>query len=67
MNRQALDLFGPGRHTLETQNIPLIGGLLKMPTGDAGPFRCEVYFINKSERMAVKWGTDSSCSGDGGI
>jgi hypothetical protein len=59
MNGQALDLFGPGRHTLETQNIPLIGGLLKKPTGDTGPFRCEVYFINKSERMAVKWGTDS--------
>ena len=24
MNGQALDLFGPGRYTLETQNIPLI-------------------------------------------
>lgn len=33
MNGQALDLFGPGRYTLETQNIPLIGKALNIPTG----------------------------------
>lgn len=59
MNGQALDLFGPGRHTLETQNIPLIRKLLNKPTGDKSPFHCEVYFINKTEQMALKWGTDS--------
>jgi hypothetical protein len=25
INGEALDLFGPGRHTLETQNMPLVG------------------------------------------
>lgn len=59
MNGQALDLFGPGRHTLETQNIPKIGKLLNRTTGGETPFHCEVYFINKTVQMAVKWGTDS--------
>lgn len=59
MNGQALDLFGPGRYTLETQNIPELGKFLKRLTGDTSPFHCEVYFINKTVQMAVKWGTDS--------
>ncbi len=59
MNGQALDLFGPGRYTLETQNIPKIGKLLNKTTGGETPFHCEVYFINKTVQMAVKWGTDS--------
>jgi len=37
MNGQALDLFGPGRYTLETQNIPKIGQFLKRATGDETP------------------------------
>ncbi len=59
MNGQALDLFGPGRYTLETQNIPKIGKILNRTTGGDTPFHCEVYFINKTEQMAIKWGTDS--------
>ena len=59
MNGQALDLFGAGRYTLETQNIPKIGKLLNRATGDRTPFHCEVYFINKTEQMSIKWGTDS--------
>ena len=59
MNGQALDLFGAGRYTLETQNIPLIGKALNRTTGDKTPFHCEVYFINKTEQMSIKWGTDS--------
>ena len=59
MNGQALDMFGPGRYTLKTQNIPIIGKLLNLATGGLNPFHCEVYFINKSEQMAIKWGTDS--------
>ncbi|GHV40319.1 membrane protein [Spirochaetia bacterium] len=59
MNGQALDLFGPGRHTLETQNIPMIKSFLNKPTNDQTPFHCEVYFINKTEQMSIKWGTDS--------
>ena len=56
---QALDLFGPGRHTLASQNIPLVGWFLNRMVGDQSPFHCEVYFINKTEQMSMKWGTDS--------
>lgn len=59
MNGQALDLFGAGRYTLETQNIPKIGKALNRTTGGETPFHCEVYFINKTEQMNIKWGTDS--------
>lgn len=59
MNGQALDMFGAGRYTLETQNIPKIGKILNRATGDQTPFHCEVYFINKTEQMSIKWGTDS--------
>lgn len=59
LNGQALDLFGPGRHTLETENIPLIRKFLNAPTDGKTPFHCEVYFINKTEQMSIHWGTDS--------
>lgn len=59
MNGQALDLFGPGRHELTSQNLPLIGKFFRRATEDKTPFHCEVYFINKTEQMAIKWGTDS--------
>ena len=59
LNGQALDLFGAGRYTLETQNIPKIGKMLNRTTNDQTPFHCEVYFINKTEQMSIKWGTDS--------
>ncbi len=59
MNGQALDLFGAGRYTLETQNIPKVGKFLNRATGGETPFHCEVYFINKAVQMGLKWGTDS--------
>lgn len=59
LNGQALDLFGPGRYTLETQNIPIIGKAMNIPTGGISPFHCEVYFVNKTEQMSIRWGTDS--------
>ncbi len=54
MNGQALDLFGPGRHTLETQNLPQVSRLFRKPLGGDTPFHCEVYYINKTEQMAIK-------------
>ena len=59
MNGQALDLFGPGRYTLETQNVPKLGKELNRTTDGETPFHCEVYFINKTVQMGIKWGTDS--------
>lgn len=54
---QALDLFGPGRYTLETQQLPLLEKLYKLPTDSEMTFHSEVYFINKVVQMAIKWGT----------
>ena len=54
---QALDLFGPGRYTLETQQLPLLEKAFKLPTDTEGTFHSEVYFINKTVQMAIKWGT----------
>lgn len=59
LNGEVLDIFGGGRYTLETQNIPKIGKVLNRVVGDKTPFHCEVYFINKTEQMSIKWGTDS--------
>lgn len=59
MNGQALDLFGPGRHTLETENMPVLKQIYKVPTGEQTPFHAEVYFINKTVQMGLKWGTDT--------
>jgi len=59
MNGQALDLFGPGRYTLETQNIPLLSRFFNKGTDGKIPYHCEIYFIDKTEQMAMKWGTDS--------
>lgn len=54
---QALDLFGPGRYTLETQKLPLLDQIYKLPTDTEHTFHSEVYFINKTVQMAIKWGT----------
>ena len=54
---QALDLFGPGRYTLSTDNIPLLRGLLNLPTGGESPFKAYVWFVNKLNVLDVKWGT----------
>ncbi len=59
LDGQALDTFGPGRYTLHNQNIPLLSKFYKLPTGGVAPFHCEVYFINKTVQMGIKWGTDS--------
>ena len=54
---KALDVFGPGRHTLSTNNIPLLGGLIGAAFGGNSPFTAEVYFISMKEFTNMKWGT----------
>jgi membrane protease subunit (stomatin/prohibitin family) len=54
---RALDVFGPGRHTLSTQNIPLLTDLLSLPFGGTSPFRVAVVFVNKRTFLDQKWGT----------
>ncbi|MBO4473741.1 MAG: SPFH domain-containing protein [Clostridiales bacterium] len=56
---KALDLFQAGRHTLTTYNIPLLRDLMKLGTGGENVFHAEVYFINMTTQMGIRWGTDS--------
>ena len=53
----ALDVFGPGRHTLSTANLPLLQKLVNLPFGGQTPFTAEVYYINKVAKLDMKWGT----------
>ena len=54
---KALDVFGPGRHTISTNNIPLLTGLIGLPFGGKSPFTAEVYFVSMREFTDLKWGT----------
>ncbi|WP_031551684.1 SPFH domain-containing protein [Oribacterium sp. FC2011] len=56
---QALDSFGAGRYTLETQQLPLLEKVYQLPTDTEGTFHSEVYYINLATVMGIKWGTDS--------
>ncbi len=60
MDGKAADTFGPGRYTLDTKNIPILTSLMKkFITDGETPFHCEVYYINQTVQMSIKWGTDS--------
>ena len=48
--------FGPGRHVLKTENIPVLKNLLNLPFGRS-PFTAEVWYVNKAIPLDVKWGT----------
>ena len=55
---EALDTFGPGRHVLTTNRLPIIGKYYNLDSNqNAQPFHCEVYFVNMSSIMGIKWGT----------
>jgi membrane protease subunit (stomatin/prohibitin family) len=54
---KGLDIFGPGRHTLTTKNMPILTKVLSLPWGFKSPFRTEAYFINMKTFLNQKWGT----------
>jgi len=54
---KALDTFLTGRHTLTTQNIPLLTKLMGKPFGGKSPFRAQAYFVSLQTFMDMKWGT----------
>ena len=56
----ALDLFGPGRHTLTTANLPLIRKFFEKVFGGKTPFPCSVFFINKVSVLDIPWGTENA-------
>ena len=54
---RGLDVFGPGRHTLTTKNLPILTKVLSLPWGFKSPFRAEVYFVNMKTFLNHRWGT----------
>lgn len=54
---QYADLFGPGKHTLKTENIPVLSTILGWKYGFDSPFKCDVYFLNTRLFTGNKWGT----------
>lgn len=56
---QFADLFGPGRHQLTTQNIPILSTLRGWKYGFNSPFKCDVYYINTRLFTGNKWGTSN--------
>jgi excisionase family DNA binding protein len=53
----ALDVLGPGRHTITTANVPLLTALLGQAFGGRTPFTAEVYYVSMREFADRKWGT----------
>lgn len=56
-NGQMLDVFEGGRHTLNTENIPILNKIINIPFGGRSPFAAEVWYVNKAYNLDVKWGT----------
>lgn len=54
---QYADLFGPGKHTLSTQNIPVLSRIMGWKYGFESPFKCDVYYLNTRLFTGNKWGT----------
>ena len=54
---KGLDVFGAGRHTLTSKNLPILTKILSLPWGFKSPFRAEVYFVNMKAFLNSKWGT----------
>ena len=47
--------FGPGKHTLNTENLPILHNLFGLPFGGKNPFTAEVWFVNKIQTFNINW------------
>ena len=53
------DQFGPGKHTLATENIPILTRLKSWKFGLESPFKVDVYYVNTRLFTGNKWGTSN--------
>jgi len=53
------DLFGPGKHTLTTDNIPILTRLKGWKYGFESPFKADVYYLTTRLFTGNKWGTSN--------
>ena len=54
---KACDVFGPGRFTLKTLNLPILTRILSFPWKGDSPLRAEIYMVNMKQFFGLKWGT----------
>ena len=52
---QIVGKFGPGKHTLNTENLPILRSLYGLPFGGKNPFTAEVWFVNKLQPYNIDW------------
>jgi membrane protease subunit (stomatin/prohibitin family) len=50
--------FGPGKHTLNTENLPLLRNLFGIPFGGKNPFIAEIWFVNFVQTFNIDWTID---------
>lgn len=55
---EVADIFGPGTKTLSANNIPILQKLINLPFGGNTPFVAEVWFVSKTVRRNLKFGTE---------
>jgi excisionase family DNA binding protein len=53
------DTFGPGKHRLTTDNIPILTRLKSWPYGFESPFKADVYYVVTRLFTGNKWGTSN--------
>jgi|UniRef100_UPI0037830E6E excisionase family DNA binding protein len=53
------DTFGPGKHTLTTDNIPILSTLKGWKYGFESPFKADVYYVTTRLFTGNKWGTSN--------
>jgi membrane protease subunit (stomatin/prohibitin family) len=53
------DLFGPGKHSLTTDNIPILSRLKGWKYGFESPFKADVYYLTTRLFTGNKWGTSN--------
>ncbi len=54
---QLADFFGPGLHTLDTANLPILTNLMNWDKAFKSPFKSDVVFFSMREQAGLKWGT----------
>ena len=58
-NGKNVDSFKAGNHTLTSANLPIINKLVNLPFGGKTPFAAEVWFLSKTTKRDLKWGTSA--------
>ncbi len=57
---QIVGKFGPGKHTLNTENLPILRSLYGLPFGGKNPFTAEVWFVNKLQPNNIDWAIEAN-------